>query len=54
MTVSYSHLAPKHTLAAVEQLDTPTEQPTDTTTDTKGLEAFKHRSINLAASNSLR
>ena len=39
MTVRYSHLAPKHTLAAVERLDTPTDQPTDTTTDTKGLEA---------------
>src|SRR5258708_7589916 len=38
MTVRYSHLAPKHTLAAVERLDAPTEQPTDTTTDTKGLE----------------
>jgi Phage integrase family len=37
MTVRYSHLAPKHTLAAVERLDAPTEQPTDTTTDTKGL-----------------
>jgi site-specific recombinase XerD len=38
MTVRYSHLAPKHTLAAVERLDGPTEQPTDTTTDTEGLE----------------
>jgi site-specific recombinase XerD len=38
MTVRYSHLAPKHTLAAVERLDAPTEQPTDTTTDTKGLD----------------
>lgn len=38
MTVRYSHLAPKHTLAAVERLDAPTEKPTDTTTDTKGLE----------------
>jgi len=34
MTVRYSHLAPKHTLAAVERLDAPTETPTDTTTDT--------------------
>lgn len=34
MTVRYSHLAPKHTLAAVERLDMPTVQPTDTTTDT--------------------
>jgi site-specific recombinase XerD len=38
MTVRYSHLAPKHTLAAVERLDAPTEHATDTTTDTKGLE----------------
>ena len=38
MTVRYSHLAPQRTLAAVERLDTPTEQPTDTTTDTRGLE----------------
>jgi hypothetical protein len=38
MTVRYAHLAPKHTLAAVERLDAPTEPPTDTTTDTKGLE----------------
>jgi Phage integrase family len=34
MTVRYSHLAPKHTLAAVERLDASTESPTDTTTDT--------------------
>jgi hypothetical protein len=34
MTVRYSHLAPEHNLAAVERLDGPTEQPTDTTTDT--------------------
>jgi site-specific recombinase XerD len=34
MTVRYSHLAPKHTLTAVERLDVPTEAPTDTTTDT--------------------
>ena len=38
MTIRYAHLAPKHTLAAVERLDAITEQPTDTTTDTKGLE----------------
>jgi integrase len=38
MTIRYAHLAPKHTLAAVERLDATTEQPTDTTTDTKGLE----------------
>jgi integrase len=35
MTVRYSHLAPKHTLAAVERLDALTEAPTDTTTDTR-------------------
>jgi hypothetical protein len=34
MTVRYSHLAPEHTLAAVERLDAPPEQLTDTTTDT--------------------
>ena len=34
MTVRYSHLAPKHTLAAVERLDASTGRPTDTTTDT--------------------
>jgi Phage integrase family len=38
MTVRYSHLAPRHILAALGRLDAPTEQPTDTTTDTKGLE----------------
>jgi hypothetical protein len=34
----YSRFAPKYTLAAVERLDAPTEQSTDTTIDTKGLE----------------
>jgi hypothetical protein len=34
MTVRYGHLAPEHNFAAVERLDSPTEQPTDTTTDT--------------------
>ena len=38
MAVRYAHLAPKHTLAAVERLDAPTHEPTDTTTDTKGPE----------------
>jgi site-specific recombinase XerD len=38
MTVRYAHLAPKHTLAAVERLDAPTETPTDTTTDTRVFE----------------
>lgn len=37
ITVRYAHLAPKHTLAAVERLDAAREQPTDTTTDTRGL-----------------
>lgn len=37
MTVRYSHLAPEHNLAAVERLDGPTEQPTDTATDTSVL-----------------
>jgi site-specific recombinase XerD len=34
MTVRYSHLAPKHTLDAVERLDTAPTTPTGTTTDT--------------------
>ncbi len=38
MTVRYSHLAPKHTLAAVERLDALTESPSDTTTDTRVFE----------------
>jgi hypothetical protein len=38
MTVRYSHLAPKYTLAALVRLGVPTEPPTDTTTDTKGLD----------------
>jgi site-specific recombinase XerD len=38
MTVRYSHLAPKHTLAAVERLDAPAGVPTDTTTDTRVLQ----------------
>jgi len=39
MTVRYSHLAPQHTLAAVQRLDTRTAASTDTTTDTAGLSA---------------
>jgi site-specific recombinase XerC len=35
MTVRCAHLAPKHMLAAVERLDAPTEDSTDTTTDTR-------------------
>jgi hypothetical protein len=38
MTVRYSHLAPKHTLAAVERLDACSASPTDTITDTRALE----------------
>ena len=38
MTVRYAHLAPKHTLAAVERLDAPTEGSSDTTTDTRTIE----------------
>jgi hypothetical protein len=35
MTVRYSHLAPKHTLAAVEKLDLDVQNQSDTTTDTE-------------------
>jgi site-specific recombinase XerD len=45
MTVRYSHLAPKHTLAAVERLDAPQDGSTDTTTDT---EASERRSTQVA------
>ena len=38
MTIRYAHLAPKHTLAAVERLDTPAVTSSDTTTDTGGIE----------------
>lgn len=38
MTVRYSHLAPKHTLAAVQRLETPGKGSTDTTTDTRVFE----------------
>jgi hypothetical protein len=38
MTVRHAHLAPKHTMAAVERLDVPTESSTDTTTDTSAFE----------------
>jgi hypothetical protein len=34
MTVRYAHLAPKHTLGAVERLEASTECSTDTTPDT--------------------
>jgi site-specific recombinase XerD len=45
MTVRYSHLAPKHTLAAVERLDAPTEQSTDTTTDTRALPQSESQAV---------
>jgi site-specific recombinase XerD len=45
MAVRYSHLAPKHTLAAVERLDAVPESPTDTTTDTR---AFEPDTMNVA------
>jgi site-specific recombinase XerD len=45
MMVRYSHLAPKHTLAAVERLDAPTESPTDTTTDTGAFEQQVEREV---------
>ena len=38
MTVRYAHLAPKHTLAAVERLDVPADGSTDTITDTRPVE----------------
>jgi site-specific recombinase XerD len=37
MTVRYSHLAPKHTLAAVERLDAQTVEPSATTTATSAI-----------------
>jgi len=45
MTVRYSHLAPKHTLAAVERLDEPHhESPTDTKTSTGVFEGIQTES----------
>ena len=41
MTVRYSHLAPKHTLAAVERLDAPQVASTDTTTDTRAFQSVE-------------
>ena len=38
VTIRCAHLAPKHTLAAVERLDARTERSTDTTTDTRIVE----------------
>ena len=50
MPVRYSHLAPKQTLAAVERLDAPTGEPTDTTTDT-GISEQRGRSGRLEANS---
>lgn len=47
MTVRYAHLTPRHTLAAVERLAPPAEQPTDTPTDTKGLERVSTEALML-------
>jgi len=38
MTVRYSHLAPQHTMSAVERWDAPIVVSTDTTTDTRAFE----------------
>ncbi len=38
MTVRYSHLTPKHPLAAVERLVRVSETPTDTKTSTGAIE----------------
>jgi integrase len=54
MTVRYSHLAPKHTLAAVERLDVATETPTDTTTDTRVFERLGNSSGDVALTLSIR
>lgn len=46
MTVRYAHLAPKHTLAAVERLDNLTVSSTDTTTDTStSLQAEREEAV---------
>lgn len=45
MTVRYAHLAPKHTLAAVERLDAPRETPTDTTTDTEAIQPHSSETV---------
>jgi site-specific recombinase XerD len=44
MTVRYSHLAPTHTLAAVEKLDATPQSSTDTTTDTKATDTYSPES----------
>ncbi len=48
MTVRYSHLTPKHTLAAVERLARAiTETPTDTKTDTTPIQAIQPEAVPL-------
>ena len=44
MTVRYSHLTPKHTLAAVERLAGRSETPTDTKTSTETEEQISQES----------
>jgi integrase len=45
MTVRYAHLAPQHTLAAVERLDVPSERSAETTTDTSTFEPPVARAV---------
>ena len=51
MTARYAHLAPSHTLAAVERLDRSTDLPSETTTDTEGFERVSMQSTYIAASS---
>ncbi len=65
MTLRYSHLTPKHRLAAVERLDNalnacsgeraaiPPEGRTDTTTDTRGFSARERTSAEVAVIHSI-
>jgi len=52
MTIRYSHLAPKHTLAAVERLDRLTGASTDTTTDTGASNPPPPAALEVAVSSS--
>ncbi len=45
MRVCYAHLAPKHTLAAVERLDASTERSADASTDTTTFEQPARQAI---------
>jgi hypothetical protein len=47
MTVRYAHLAPKHTLAAVERLDAQPDTASDTTTDTREFRQAQQESTQL-------